>query len=291
VARALRTAPWRRIAVPYAAGIGFVTVMQLLLPSVLFQRYPEAGPKQLKPNAIWFRDILAEHLGLKDLGVTDWELLGSAGLAKLVFTSFVVLAVVGLVASIAFHFDRDAPLIGYGIAVCLIIGVQPFHEGRYLFSITPLMVFFAYQAIAIVGGRLGAPVEPVRVVAAAFIGLFVITGATDLYRRTVNRLDSGDYIVWGPEDPAAQQMFEVVRSNTGDDDVISFFRARAMNLYADRKSVQLTTKEHLQQRADFYVMEKNSTYSQVLLSDLEAAELGFTKVWESDRYVLWQNSR
>lgn len=285
---AVRRVPWRRMLLPYVSGLAFVGLLQLVLPSVLFQRYPEAGPKQLKPNAIWFRDILAEHLGLKDQGFTEWDLLGSDALAKSVFTLFVVLSVVGLIVALVRRSTEDASLIGYGVAVCLIIGMQPFHEGRYLMSITPIMTYFAVRAILLVGLSLSRHEYRVRLIAALFVALFVATGATDLYRRTTNRIDSGNYVLWGPEDPAATEMFDAVERFVPDDGIVSFFRARAMNLYADRPSLQLTTIDEVVFGADFYVMEKNSTYSQVLIGDEEALGLGLVKLWENTNFVLWR---
>jgi hypothetical protein len=69
---------------------------------------------------------------------------------------------------------------------------------------------------------------------------------------------------------------------------VSFFRARAMNLYSERQSLQLTNTDHILARADWFVMEKNSTYVQVLLTDEEAADLGLALEWENDRFVLWR---
>lgn len=286
--RALRATPWARVAAPYVSGAVFVLAVNVVLPAPLFQRYPEAGPKQLKPNAIWFRDILAENIGLKDAGVARWDLLGSDGLAKFVFTVFVVLSVIGLVACIVRRAGDDAPLIGYGVGVCLIVGMQPFHEGRYLMSVTPLMLYFAAQAILLPAAGSARRPHLGPIAAGLFVGIFVVTNATDLFRRTVDRIDTGNYTLWGPEDPAALEMFGAVRQFVPEDGIVSFFRARAMNLYAERRAVQLTTVEDLDTGADYYVMERNSTYSQVLLSDEDAAAYGFVKVWENTHFVLWR---
>jgi hypothetical protein len=121
----------------------------------------------------------------------------------------------------------------------------------------------------------------------AFILMFTIANGTDLYHRIEYRLGY-DQAHWGPEDPVAQEMFEAVRSRTRRHDIVSFFRARAMALYTDRTSLQLTTIDHILDRADWYLMEKDSTYVQVLLSDEEAAEAGLVMEWENDKFVLWR---
>jgi hypothetical protein len=61
-----------------------------------------------------------------------------------------------------------------------------------------------------------------------------------------------------------------------------------MNLYSDRQSLQLTEADHILARADWYVMVKESTYVQVLLTEEDAADLGLTLEWENDRFVLWR---
>lgn len=288
------TVSWRRLAAPHLSAAAFVVGLQLVLPAVLLQRYPGTGLHQLGPNLAWFRDILAEQIGLKDPGVSSWDYLASPLVARSLFVLFVVLAVVGLVVRLWSHLADDITLGAYLIAVALVVGVLPFHEGRYLFSITPLLAYFAYQGIAtplrrVVGARRSARTAAVPgLVALGFLLLFVLGNATDLYRRTSNRLEAGDYPHWGPEHPAALEMFDVVRERTRRDEVLAFFRARAMNLYSDRQTLQLTSLASILERVDWYVMAKDSEYSQVLVTPQEAAEAGLELIWENDRFVLWR---
>jgi hypothetical protein len=288
-------APLRRLATPYVTAAGFLVFLQLVLPTVVLPKYVGGGLHQIKPNLIWFRDILAEHIGLKGQGVSGWSLLGSHDLALVVFTVFVVLAVLGILVRLLNHYREDAPLIFYLLAVAVIISMLPFHEGRYLYSITPLLVYFAYQGIASTitdatgldtGGSRRMRMLP-GALATAFVLIFVVSNAADLYHKTQYRLDY-DYVHWGPEHPTAVEMFAEVRSRTRRDEVVAFFRARAMNLYSDRQSLQLNNADHILARADWYVMEKNSTYFQLLLTGEAAADLGLTLEWENERFMLWR---
>ncbi|MDQ3646709.1 MAG: beta family protein, partial [Actinomycetota bacterium] len=97
-----------------------------------------------------------------------------------------------------------------------------------------------------------------------------------------------NYVVNGPETPDAQEMLSVVRRVTGPDDVILFFRARAMTLYSDRRAIQGSNLDEVLPRADWYVMAKGSTYSQALLTNVQAAVFGLTKTWENSEWVLWR---
>jgi hypothetical protein len=86
-------------------------------------------------------------------------------------------------------------------------------------------------------------------------------------------------------------MFAAVERYTRGDDVILFFRARAMTLFTDRVALQGTDLDQMLPRVDWYVMEKGSTYSQTPLSDTEGAARGLTKVWENDDWVIWRVPR
>ena len=124
-------------------------------------------------------------------------------------------------------------------------------------------------------------------VSAAFFAIFLTANARDLVHSTRYHLDY-DFIVNGPESPGAQEMFAAVREQASSDDVILFFRARAMTLYTDRRAIQGSNLEQLLPRVGWYAMAKGSTYSQQLLTDGEAAGWGLTKTWENDGWVLWK---
>ena len=94
--------------------------------------------------------------------------------------------------------------------------------------------------------------------------------------------------MWGPADPAAEQMFAKVREIVPEGDVVAFFRGRAMTLLGERQGLYLTVLDQILERSDWYVMEKNSTYSQYALSAEEADANGITRVWENNRFVLWK---
>jgi hypothetical protein len=276
------------------AGGALLLLIQILFPAALGDRYPDTGLHQLKPNIIWFRDILAEELGLKDAGVHHLEYAGSTGLGRWMLTVFVVMAVIGLLVRLVTAWRDDLLLATYLLVASFVIGTLPFHEGRYLFSLTPFLAYFAYQ------GLLGVVRPVVRafgderhvivpgLMAGGFIALLAVGNMTDLWHRTAYRLDYGNSVIWGPEDPRAHEMFAAVHQYVPDDAIVAFFRARSMNLFGDRQALQITKLDQLLERTDFYAMEKDSDYSQYLLTPEEAATNGIEMVWENDKYILWE---
>ena len=95
-------------------------------------------------------------------------------------------------------------------------------------------------------------------------------------------------VQWGPAHPGFVPILEAVKKYTPPASVIAFFRARTMTLYTDRLALQPGTIDTLALRSDYYAMQKNSTYSQPLISDSDATARGMTKVWEDGRWVLWR---
>jgi 4-amino-4-deoxy-L-arabinose transferase-like glycosyltransferase len=291
-----RSVSWHRLRLPYLSALATVTAMQVLLPTVLLPRYPDAGFHNISGNVIWFRDTLAEHIGLKRLGPTALEYFSNGTAAFVLLSVFCLLVILGIVMRVVNHLQEDAAILTFMVATAVIVGMQPFHEGRYLMSVSPFMIYFAYQAIASTGRDLLFPGASPRaraapgIAAAVVIGVFIAGHVVPVYDRVSYRLEY-TYAHGGPDHPAAQEMFQAVRDHTRGDAVVAFFRARAMNLYTERRSLQLTRVDQITQRADWYAMQKDSTYSQVLVSPEEGAEHGWTVEWENDHWVLWRIPR
>lgn len=289
-----RGLPWKPLVLPHAAGLALLVLFQVVFPGPFRHGYPGTGIGQLKGNAIWFRDPLAHMIGLMDLGASSLRFAGSEIAAKWMLGIFVVAATVGLLVRLIKAWREDAAIVAYLVFAVLVVGVLPFHAGRYLFTITPFLVYFAYQGLAATtrllvgrfdGGR--AAILP-SLVAGAFIVLLLVPNVTDLRRRTGILIGYDSYIVWGPTHPASEEMFAKVREVVPEDDVVAFFRGRAMNLFGERQGLYLTVLDQILERADWYAMQKNSGYSQYLLTTEEADANGITALWENNRFILWR---
>ena len=287
--RILRDVNWRDVLVPYATFAVFNVALQLLLPTVVRPNAPGVGFLNVSARLTYYKDVLAEHVGLKDIG-QPMKLLGSTQAASRAVQLLVVLAIVGVVARLLYRFEEDIVLASYLCAASLLVLVSPYQEGRYLFTITPLVVYFAYQALPTLARitqlREGAVSFSAFLPLLALVGL--LTFQVEDLKRSTDYHRVYHYTVNGPETPAAVEMLSAVRELTRGDDVVLFFRARAMTLYSDRKAIQGSNLEQLLPRVDWYVMAKGSTYSQALLTDSDAAKLGLAKRWENGAWVIWR---
>jgi hypothetical protein len=61
-----------------------------------------------------------------------------------------------------------------------------------------------------------------------------------------------------------------------------------MMLYTERRAVQNTDIDRLRRIAQWYVMEKESSYGQTLIRAGEEERFGVVPVWENSRWVLWR---
>ena len=280
--------PRKRILLPYASTAALVVGLQFLLPSAALPHY-KTGLGEIGTNVGWYWRVFADTIGV------GGDYLGSTNLALALLLLFVVMAVVGLGMRLVIDFEKDLALVTYLVGAILVVLTLPFKEDRYLFTLTPFIGYFAYQGVvatlnAVCGSirRLAPRAAMVAGLAAiGFLMAYVAGNATDLYHVTDYRLEY-DYIHWGPGDPAAVEMFEQVEERTRRDDVLAFFRARAMTLYTDRTTLQLTSLPEVLAKVDWYVMVKDSTYSQALVTPGAASAAGLTVEWENDRFILWR---
>ena len=103
--------------------------------------------------------------------------------------------------------------------------------------------------------------------------------------------DRSGQIVDGPAAPYVQPAWSAVRTYTHQDDVVAFFKVRALTLYTDRRGVQSSDLEIVRERADYYLMRKGRSTGQPLVTDTQAASLGWANVWSDDSWVLWRVNR
>ena len=92
----------------------------------------------------------------------------------------------------------------------------------------------------------------------------------------------------GPEAPYAKAAFAAVRAHTHMDDVVAFFKVRVLTLYTDRRGVQSKDLEVIRQRADYFLMRRDSTLGQPLVSSTQGEALGWTVAWNDTEWVLWK---
>jgi hypothetical protein len=273
-----RHADWRhlgkRLAVPWLAFAGGMVAMQVVLPNALRQSYDQSGLSQTwkKLTGPWHRDFATE------LGWTTLR-----GTALLVVFIVVML---GVVIACVRAPGLNLPVAVFAVLSMVIVGSITSVSPRYLMSITPFAVYFGAQAFAM----LPLPRRAGVWVATAVLGVFVLHHTSVLPKavRATEATNRQMAVAEGPESAWVRPVWDAVKLHTHRSDVVGFWRSRLMTLYTDRPSIQTYRADVMDQTADFYVMRKQWTFFQPLVSDTVAAEMGWVKVWEDEHWVLWQ---
>ncbi len=274
-----RTADRAQLLMPHVAFLTSVIALQLMLPSALAPQYEGSGLHQTWSKLQGpFRTAFADQLGFPDLV--------GAGLL-VVF----LLVVAGTAIRLWKSPSTDAPLATFAVGSMIIVGMIPAVADRYLLAITPFAIYFAAQAIAAIPlpRRLTA-VHSGAWLATALLAAVTLVHISDLpsaVSKSQAFNDSGR-IVDGPQAPYAQSAFAAIRTYTHQDDVVAFFKVRALTFYTDRRGVQSDVLEIVRQRADFLMMRRDSTFSQPLVDDTQAAQMKWVEVWSDNDWVLWR---
>lgn len=274
-----RTANWRRLATPFVAFAGSVILLQLVLPSALAPEYENSGLHQTWKKLMGpFRSSFAGQLGFEHLRRTG---------LLVVF----LIVVAGVAVRMWKAAAQDAPLLVFAVGSLVIVGMIPANATRYTMAITPFAVYFAAQAVAAIPFPKALPVKQAGAwLATAVLAAVTLVHLTDLPSTVAaeQRRDDAGYVADGPDQPYAQAAFAAVRTYTHQDDVVAFFKARALTFFTNRRAVQSSDLSILRQRADYFMMRRGSTSSQPLVDDATAAAMGWVAVWQDDDWVLWR---
>ncbi len=265
----------RALATPYLTFVAGVVGFQLLLPSALAPHYDGAGLGQ-----VWDKLRASYRVAFADQ-------LGLPGLHGVALGAVVVVVLVGVAQRLARHAADDIALIVVAVGSLIIAGSIPAVSDRYLMAATPFALYFAAQAVAGLHPKAG------HVAAVALLGVLAVVHVGQLVDpiRDVQRANDSGIVQDGPLSPDAVAALDAVRHRTHQDDVVAFFKARAMTFFTDRRAVQSSDLQVVRERADFFLARRGSGFSQPLVSAAEAAAMDWTDVWHNDSWTLWRLPR
>lgn len=276
-----------RLLVPHMTALATVVVLQVTLPSTLVPQYSGTGV-----GNVWkFRRRHIEHL-LEVAGIMrPWQdepiVLGSSGLGWTAAVTYLTLAATGVVLAVAVHRRRDLHLVGYAVAAFLIGGSFRSAINRYVVTIAPILLLFALAAVAAAAGATRWPQARAVLASVALLPLVVgnVWQAVDRVDSARTFADAGA-VEWGPNHPAAIEMFEQVRRLTAEGDVVAAPKARAMTLATDLLAVQVDDVRPIPPGVDLalVVVEADTR----LEAELASSDDLYVEVWRNSRFAIFQ---
>ncbi len=255
---------------PFAAFGSVVLLLQLVLPSTLVPHYPE--------NSVWnlfrYANVIAQRIGEIvgfDNSVAGWL--------------FVSLGFVGWALALRSDWQKHLPVVGYLLAVMVIGGMFFVPSGRYFSTAVPLLMLGALMIPTLGRTRHDVSSSPLAtvLVVLALTPVVWLNGVKAV--QEAERADQFNRVVKeGPNRADAVEMFSAVRAETAQSEVIGFFKARSMMLYADRRAVQINEADPLNPGSEFdvLVVRRNEVDDEVRLVIDRDYEVG----WSNETFEL-----
>ena len=275
-----------RLALPFAAAGGTIALSELLLPSTLVPSYTGNGLHNVVRFAPNHLGHVMESIGLQQIASGGPTVLGNAALGAIAVAMFLLLLVAGLGVALWRRPQLDLPIAACMIALLMIGGSFRAPGSRYVALVGPLALIFVLIALRELSRRL--PRHRIgAAVALSLVALVVVGNAVKVADRAVSAREfaRGGHVVWGPDSPESLEMFAAVSRHTGPDDVIGFFKARAMTQRTDRRAIQVDEFRPVDRAADVltHIVLQNTPDDAVPVTiDPDR----YTQLWSNDIFTL-----
>jgi hypothetical protein len=277
-----------RLAVPFVAAGGTIAVLDLVLPSTLVPSYEGNGLVNVVRFAPEHLGHVMESVGLQRVGTDGPAVLGSWALGATAVGLFLVLVTVGVGLAVWRHPRRELPGVAFTVAALLIGGSFRAPGSRYMAIIAPMAIIFALVALRELSRRLPRR-RTGAAVALALVGALAVGNlvqVVDLATAAREFARDGN-VVWGPDHPDSLEMFAAVERLTEPDDVIGFFKARAMTQRTDRRAIQVTDLHPIERNDDVLthvVLQNTPDHAFAVATDRER----YTELWSNPSFTLHQ---
>ncbi|MEX2626463.1 MAG: hypothetical protein WD225_06240 [Ilumatobacteraceae bacterium] len=229
-----------RLAVPYAVALGTVGVLQIVLPTTLVPGYEGNGLHNVVRFAPDHLGHVMEAIGLQPILSGAPDVFGSHALGVAAVALFVGLTVCGVIVAARFRPVPDLPLVAFTIGALAIGGSFRVPGSRYVAVIAPMTLLLALLAVRWLSGRFPQR----RIVAGSGLALVTLLAAGNVVEvgglaADARRFERDGHVVWGADAPPSLEMFDAVERLTDPDDVIGFFKPRAMTQRTDRRAIKI----------------------------------------------------
>lgn len=257
---------WRALT-PFLSFALVVVLLQIVLPSTLAPQYPE----NTILNAVRFGNTIARLIGMTVGSLTvGWTV--------------VVLGFSGWALALLSDWRKHAPTVAYLLAVMAVASTFFIPSERYFSTAVPLLVLGFLMTPSLFTEERRGLVSGLAAVVVLLVAPLIWSNIDRALTEAQDSDLSNGVAKVGPDRPEAVEMFEAVLQETTDGDVVGFFKARAMTLYTNRRSVQIHEADPLNPGSQFDVLVLRTDEIPVeYRSDIEK---GYDVVWFNEDFVL-----
>lgn len=195
-----------------------------------------------------------------------------------------VLVVLVFFIGIICRWREDFLFVSYWFAVLGILFIWPFFWDRYMYALIPLFCYFFVRGLERCSLFFFSKNYSLH-----FLSVLLILNLYPLGVRTSDSLKNKTGVN-GPEIPESQQMFEFIRANVPQEEVVIFGLPRLMNFYTLRKSVFIFDNlENVRRTGNYLVIFKNWNHDfQIRNHQRIPHHNGFQTVFENDSFIIYR---
>lgn len=242
--------------IPYVIFFLLVILSSFLFPSpsyrdTIFTRIPsfKGWIMLVLKNIYYYSTILADFFGQTFL-ISNYLSLRLTPIFYVVYGISIPFFFLGLFK----NYKRNYLYVLYFIFTLLLLLVLPFKDGfRYLFSVLPFFIFFLIKGLEdFDSNKLFKKFKLAHFFIFLLFILFLLQICFFILFYSNNSL-----VNEGPYSEQSQELFEFIKANTLENDIIIFFKPRVLTLYTRRPSAAIFSyNKLLDSKADYYIHYK-----------------------------------
>ena len=190
----------------------------------------------------------------------------------------------------AWNQRRQEPIFLLFFAFWILVHITyPYWQGpRYIFPLLPLFVYFMFQGMKVLIGKLP---EANRLIAyRAFLGFWILIAVIFLVESGRNAYVNmrNDRVINGPFDPLSMEVYSYIKEKTPPDSVIVFFKPRVMVMMTDHPTIMSTECERIL-KGDYLVLSRKvGENQQITPEEIDSCNLPLDQVLKNNRFIVYQ---
>jgi hypothetical protein len=185
---------------------------------------------------------------------------------------------------------REEPLFLLFFSFWLIVHITyPYWQGaRYIFPLLPIFVYFTFEGMKTVIGKLPAGYRPTgqRIFYAFWLviaGIFLFTSSANAYFNLQN-----DRSINGPFDPYSREVYDYIKQETPPDSIVIFFKPRVMAIMTEHPTIMSTECDRML-KGDYLVLSRKvGENQQITPEQIDTCNLPLNQVLKNNRFVVYQ---
>ncbi len=184
---------------------------------------------------------------------------------------------------------EDTVFIIFFLFWMILLVTWPSWQGpRFIFPLLPIFIYFTFQGMKFVLGKLPEKYAPRR--QSIFYGFWLLIIFVFLFNSSVNAYVNlkNDRAINGPFDPYSKEVYKYIQEKTPVNSVIVFFKPRVMRLMTDRDSIMSTECDRML-KGDYLVLSKKvGENQQIPPEEITTCSLPLTIVLTNNRLVVYE---